>query len=50
MFARLFSNSVMDIGTVARLGLELLTYHLRERERCQEMDTLASRQDEKKES
>lgn len=32
MFARLFSNTVMGIGTFARLGPEPLTFHLRERD------------------
>ena len=49
MFARLFSNTVMDVGTFARLGPEPLTYHLRERERCQEMDSPASLEDDKTE-
>lgn len=49
MFARLFSNTVMGIGTFARLGPEPLTYHLKERERRREVDTLASHEDEKKE-
>ena len=33
MFALLFSNTVMDIGTFARLYQEPLTYHLKEKER-----------------
>lgn len=50
MFACLFSNTVMDIGTFARLGPEPLTYHLKEGESRREIDTLASHEEEKREN
>lgn len=44
MFARLFSNTVMDIGTFARFYQEPLTYHLKEWEGRGEVHTPASRE------